>query len=102
MTCPATGPGILVCGASAIVLNELAAREPFGPNGEIMRVLIAPAKIIDGNIKGAERESGELARALRVSTGISVRAIDENGGVFGGGLSGGPNSFFRKNLGIRF
>jgi hypothetical protein len=29
-------------------------------------------------------------------------AINKNGGVFGGGLSGGEGSFFRKNLGIRF
>jgi hypothetical protein len=102
MTCNATGPGIAVCGTAAIILNELSAREPFGQNGEIMKALTAPVKIIEGNVKGAERESGELAKGLRISTGISVRAIEENGGVLGGGLSGGPNSFFRKNLGIRF
>ncbi len=105
-TCPATGPGIVVCGTIGVVLHELVqignGKDSFGPNGEIMKALTAPVKIIDGNIKGAERESGELAKALRISTGISVRAIEENGGVFGGGLSGGPNSFFRKNLGIRF
>jgi hypothetical protein len=53
----------------------------------------------------AFREDEEFQRitaALAATTGISVDAINKNGGVFGGGLSGGENGFFRKNLGIRF
>jgi hypothetical protein len=90
------------CATVGVIVNELFAERPFGPNGEIMKVLAAPVKIVDGNIKAAARESGEGAKVLRATTGISVDAINENGGVFGGGLSGGENSFFRKNLGIHF
>lgn len=95
--CPATGPGIAVCGAAAVVLHELVqmanGKQGFGPNGELMKILAVPVKIVDGNVKGAERESGELAKVLRGATGISVRDIEKYG------LFGGPNSVFRKPLG---
>ncbi len=67
-----------------------------------LTIVLAPVETVSRNLEIAKRESGAIAKGLAASTGISVRAIEENGGVFGGGLSGGPNSFFRKNLGIRF
>lgn len=63
---------------------------------------LAPVEMLARNWEIAKRESGALAKPLAATTGISVHAINKNGGVFGGGLSGGENSFFRKNLGIRF
>lgn len=106
VVCPATGPGIAVCVGIGTVLHELwqiaNGKEGFGENGAIMQVLAAPVKLAGANIAGAANESGEGAKLLRVTTGISVGAIEKNGGVLGGGLSGGENSFFRKNLGVRF
>ncbi|MDY8108718.1 hypothetical protein U0C82_06095 [Fulvimarina sp. 2208YS6-2-32] len=65
-------------------------------------VAVTPFGAIARNIEIAKRERGAGAKVLATATGISVDAIEENGGVFGGGLSGGRGSFFRKNLGIRF
>ncbi|KYK50141.1 hypothetical protein A1D31_39345 [Bradyrhizobium liaoningense] len=67
-----------------------------------LTAVLAPVNMIARNLEIAKRESGEGAKALAATTGISIDAIKENGGMFGGGLSGGENSFFRKNLGIRF
>jgi hypothetical protein len=96
-TCPATGPGVVVCGTVGVVMHELillaSGKEGFGPNGEIMKVLVAPVKIVDGNFRAASRERGEMAKALRATTGISVEDIGRYG-VFGG-----PNSIFRKPFG---
>lgn len=95
-TCPLTGPEIVACGTVGVVLYELVqmanGKEGFGPNGEIMKVLAVPVKIVDGNIKGAAGESGEIAKVLRGVTGISIR--DMKYGIFGG-----PNSVFRKPFG---
>jgi hypothetical protein len=95
--CPVTGPGVVACTAVGVVLHELVqianGKEGFGPNGEIMKALGAPVHIVDGNIKGSERESGELAKALRATFGISIRDIHDDG------LWGGPNSVFRKPFG---
>lgn len=96
-TCPATGPGIAVCGTVGVILHELVqmgnGKEGFGPNGEIRKILAVPVKIVDGNIKASLRESGEVAKVVRATTGISVRDIEKHG------IFGGPNSFFRKPLG---
>ena len=96
-TCPLTGPGVVVCGTIGVVLHELVqmanGKAGFGPNGEIVRVLGAPMKIVDGNIKAAAGESGELAKVLRGTTGISIRDIEKYG------IFGGPNSVFRKPFG---
>jgi hypothetical protein len=82
------------CAGVAVILHEVfVAKHPFGPNGEIMRVLGSPITIVDGNIKGANRESGELAKVLRGTIGISVRDIERYG------IFGGPNSIFRKPFG---
>jgi hypothetical protein len=95
--CPATGPGVAVCAAATLLLHEFVqmanGKQGFGPNGEIMKVLVAPVKIVDGNIKGSERESGELDKVIRLF-GISVKDIREND------IWGGPNSFFRKPFGV--
>jgi len=96
-TCPATGPGVVVCGTIGVVLHELVqmanGKDGFGPNGEIMKVLAAPVKIVDGNVRAAARERGEIAKVLRATTGISVEDIGRYG------LFGGPNSIFRKPFG---
>ena len=82
------------CAAVGVIIEELLlADRPFGPNGELLKIVGSPLTILDGNIKAARRESGELAKGLRVGTGISVRDIERHG------IFGGPNSFFRKPFG---
>lgn len=97
MICPATGPGAVVCVPAALVLHELVkflnGEKAFGPNGEVMKALVTPIEVIDGNIKGAESESGAIDKALRLATGISLKDIERYG------LFGGPNSIFRKPFG---
>ncbi|MDX1010489.1 hypothetical protein GOE08_27030 [Sinorhizobium medicae] len=68
----------------------------------VVTAVTAPIGMVSRNLEIAKRESDLGAKILAGGTGISIDAINKNGGVFGGGLSGGPNSFFRKNLGIRF
>ncbi|MBU3029727.1 hypothetical protein [Paracoccus marinaquae] len=58
-----------------------------------MTMAMAPINIIEGNWEGAKRESGELAKIIRATTGISWRDIEKYG------LCGGPNSEFRKLFG---
>jgi hypothetical protein len=95
--CPATGPGAAVCIPLGLVLHELTklanGEEAFGPNGEVMKVLVVPVEIVDANIKGTARESGEIDKVLKGATGISIKDIKHHG-VFGG-----PNSVFRKPFG---
>lgn len=67
-----------------------------------LTVALAPLNAISRNLEIARRESGIGAQGLAATTGISIDAINRNGGVLGGGLSGGEGSFFRRNLGIRF
>lgn len=55
--------------------------------------ILAPINTVAGNIEGAKRESGELDKVLRATTGISVKDIRQHG------IFGGPNSFFRKPFG---
>lgn len=97
MVCPYTGPGIAICAAAGTALHEFVqmanGKKGFGPNGEIMKVVRIPVGIVDGNVKGATRESGELAKVLRGTIGISIRDIERHG-VFGG-----SNSVFRKPFG---
>lgn len=97
VVCPYTGPGIAICAGIGVVLHELVqignGKKGFGPNGEIMKVLAVPVKIADGNLKGAERESGELDKLIRATLGISIRDIKEYG------LCGGPNSVCHKPFG---
>lgn len=68
----------------------------------VITAVLAPIGMVSRNLEIAGREGGVGAQVLAATTGISVDAINKNGGVFGGGLSGGENSFFRKNLGVRF
>jgi hypothetical protein len=68
----------------------------------VITVALTPIEMASKNLEIAKRESGAIAKGIAATTGISIDAINKNGGVFGGGLSGGENSFFRKNLGIRF
>ena len=97
VVCPATGPGIAVCAPIGLVLHELVkaanGKDAFGPNGEVMKILGAPVGVVHENIKGAERERGELDKVLKGTTGISVKDIKKHG------LFGGPNSVFRKPFG---
>jgi hypothetical protein len=97
VVCPATGPGFVACAAIGTGLHELVqianGKEGFGPNGEIMKLLAIPVKIVDGNILAASRERGEIDKVIRAITGISVRDINEYG------FFGGPNSIFRKPFG---
>ncbi|MBI2740784.1 MAG: hypothetical protein HYX38_30145 [Rhodospirillales bacterium] len=82
------------CAGTGVILHELfVADRPFGPNGELIKLLVAPVKIMDGNIKAAAREAGAVDQAVRASLGISVGDIKRYG------LFGGPNSIFRKPFG---
>lgn len=83
-------------GAAAVVTvlaNEAFAEKPFGENGELAKLLAVPVKIIEGNVKASVHESGELAKVLRATSGISIRDIERYG------IFGGPNSIFRKPFG---
>lgn len=87
-------PAALACAGIGVLMHELfVAERPFGPNGEIMKVIMAPGNIVVNNIKAAGRESGELAKALRAALGISIGDIERYG------IFGGPNSIFRKPFG---
>jgi hypothetical protein len=96
VTCTATGPGVAACAAAGVVLHEvtkaLNGQEAFGPNGEIMKLLNIPI----ANVNAAQHESGEIAKVIRATTGISITDIQKYG------LLGGENSFFRKNLGLKW
>jgi hypothetical protein len=96
VTCTATGPGVAACAAAGVVLHEvtkaLNGQDAFGPNGEIRKALNIPI----GNIRAASQESGEIAKVIRATTGISIMDIQKYG------LLGGENSFFRKNLGLKW
>jgi hypothetical protein len=83
----------LVAAMITVLANEAFAKRPFGENGKIMKAFAVPVKIIDGNVKGAERESGEIAKVLRATIGISIRDIERYG------IVGGPNSVLRKPFG---
>lgn len=87
-------PAAIACAGVGVLLHEvLISDKPFGPNGELMKIIVAPVTIVAGNVEGATRESGELAKVLRGITGISARDIDRYG------IFGGPNSIFRKPFG---
>ncbi|MER9669938.1 hypothetical protein [Mesorhizobium sp. M0203] len=82
------------CAAVGVVVHELfLADRPFGPNGELMKIILMPVSIMDGNIKAIGRESGELAKVLRGISGISIRDIERYG------ILGGPGSVFHKPFG---
>jgi hypothetical protein len=48
------------------------------------------------NMNTTEQESGEIAKLIRSTTGVSMADIHKYG------LLGGENSFFRKNLGLKW
>ena len=54
---------------------------------------VAVINSIDRNIQGAARESGEIDKVLKGTTGISIKDIKKNG------IFGGSNSVFRKPFG---
>jgi hypothetical protein len=88
-------PAAAGCAAVGVLVHELfVAERPFGPNGELMKIIAAPVKIVDGNIKASMRESGEVAKAVRAVSGISWRDIQKYG------IAGGPNSLLRKPFGV--
>lgn len=87
-------PAALACAGIGVLAHELlVAERPFGPNGELMKILTTPGNIVVGNIKAADRESGELAKWVRATSGISVRDIKRYG------IFGGPSSVFHKPFG---
>jgi hypothetical protein len=87
-------PAAVACAGLGVIVHELfVAERPFGPNGALMQVLMAPGNIIVGNIEAARQESGELAKVLRTISGISIRDIERHG------IFGGPNSILRKPFG---
>lgn len=86
--CPATGPGMAVCVPLAVILHEIATDRPFGPGGEVMKLL----QILPANFRGSEREGGVFNKSIRVF-GPSVKDIREHG------IEGGPNSVLRKPFG---
>lgn len=93
ISAPLTPATLGVAAVVSLVANEAFAERPFGPDGEVMKILAAPVKILSGNVRAAENENGELAKILRATTGISARDMARFG------FFGGPNSVFRKPLG---
>ncbi|WP_157626454.1 hypothetical protein [Rhizobium leguminosarum] len=90
----AAPPSVIACAGVGVLLHEfILSDRPFGPNGELRKIILAPVNIVDGNFKGAYRESGEFAKVLRVVIGISAQDIGRYG------IFGGPNSIFRKPFG---
>jgi hypothetical protein len=77
-------------GIAAFIAFPINGEDGFGPRGEIANVLASPVKILDGNVKAAAEESGEVAKVLRAVTGVSVRDIQKFG------IFGGPNSVFHR------
>lgn len=69
---PASTAGVAIAAPVGLLLHEAVqaanGKKAFGPNGEVMKVLAAGVKIMDGNVKGAERESGEVAKVIRATT----------------------------------
>ena len=58
------------CAAVGVLVHELfVAERPFGPNGELMKVVLIPVNIVDGNIKAASRESASWPRCCVASAG---------------------------------
>jgi hypothetical protein len=91
----ANPPAAAGCAAIGVLVHELlVAKHPFGPNGELMKIISVPVKIADQNIKAATRESGELAKVVRATVGISWLDIQKYG------LAGGTNSLLRKPFGV--
>jgi hypothetical protein len=77
-------------GIAAFIALAINGENGFGARGEIVNILASPVKILDGNVKAAAEESGEVAKVLRGVTGISIRDINKFG------FFGGPNSVFHK------
>jgi hypothetical protein len=94
VVCPATGPGVAVCAGIGVLLHELVqslnGKEGFGENGEAMKLLKAPISIVSGNVEASSRERGDIAKTIRVTTGVSIKDIQDKG------LLGGENSEARK------
>ena len=81
-------------------LNREEANSPEAkePEGDVSSILVQMffewvGSSILNNIAGAGRESGEGAKLLRITLGISIEDIKKYG------IFGGRNSFFRKPLG---
>jgi hypothetical protein len=77
-------------GIAAFIALPINGENGSGPGGEIVNILASPVKILDGNVKAAADESGEVTKVLRGVTGISIRDINKFG------FFGGPNSVFHK------
>ncbi|GGZ75661.1 hypothetical protein [Paraglaciecola chathamensis] len=58
-----------------------------------LTIAMAPINMVQGNFEGAQRESGEMAKLVRATLGISFKDIEKHG------LCGGKNSEMRKLFG---
>jgi hypothetical protein len=78
--------------------RELDAACPAHFGNQLLRVTLntitAPFNTVVGNFEVAQQERGEVAKAIRATTGVSVEAIKKHG------LCGGENSSARQ-LGCR-
>lgn len=92
--CPLTGPGVAICAPVALTLHEVVkcanGDDCFGDSGEVLKILSTVPHVLEGNIKGAERENGAIEKLIRSTTGISSIDIKTHG------LAGGENSELRK------
>jgi hypothetical protein len=77
--------------------NNLYKSCPQDVGNQVFRgaitILSAPVNIVQGNFDGASRESGDIAKLLRIITGVSVTDIQSRG------VCGGDNSEMRKLFG---
>ncbi|GAB4520265.1 MAG: hypothetical protein Tsb0019_21160 [Roseibium sp.] len=74
--------------------DELGSACRMDAGNQALRVVLttamAPVDIVLGNIKAAEREANVVTGAVRATTGVSLRDIQDHG------LAGGENSEVRK------
>jgi hypothetical protein len=74
----------------------------------VLSVGLAPASLAEDigqvkiNFPHADLKSIASNGNHKASVGVNVDAVKANDSVLRGNVLGGPNSFFRKNLGIKF
>jgi hypothetical protein len=99
--------------------NELHGACRMDVANQVLRAVIVPAvtlvpNIVVGNFAAAKNEPDPVSQAVHAITGVSIPDIFKYGplggptsepnkilqGIRDGGLLGGKDSFFRKNLGL--
>lgn len=77
----------------AAVVSTAGLCPAFATDPVTAAVGAAAVDRVKANVEGAKAESGVVDQAVKAGTGISVKAIKQDG------IFGGPNSVFRKPFG---